>query len=475
MENLQKKKKQQFVRVVLTEILMAVSVLCLTAFLTLLVLGYNIGDKGIERSGLVQINSIPTGATISIDGEEELLFRTNLSKAYSKGKHKITLTKNGYDTWEKEINVMEGYYYRLNYPRLFLSEVTTEKVIDFEQYNVVARSTKGNALLVVEKNTPSKMDIVELKGSKATVTGVDIADLYGSDAQVAVEFVEWSANDEKALVKTSINGVIEWVLVDLRSIKDSVNLTKTFGVDFIKMKFENGSASKILAIVDGDLREVSLSEEGISKVLVANVSDFTNNGENVVYVAENKEGKKIVGVYKEGEKAGTEIYEVDDQAQTVRLATGTYYEDDFVGIAVDNHIMIYQGVLPSYDDEQRKELKDFNLIIEKELVFDVTELKMHGKGELMVARNGENLAVMDAEEFDIGEYKIADGEAKWLDDFMMYSTRGNKITVWDFDGLNQRTLNIGEVLEGSPVMITENGKWMYYLDMRGVLRVAKVG
>ena len=68
--------RRQHRRVILTEILMSVTVLVLVGFLTLVVMGYSfnlreIGGTGevVERSGLVQVSSVPTGATIYIDGE----------------------------------------------------------------------------------------------------------------------------------------------------------------------------------------------------------------------------------------------------------------------------------------------------------------------------------------------------------------------------------------------------------------------
>jgi len=473
MEDLQKKKKQQFIRVVLTEILMAMSVLCLTAFLTLLVLGYSIGDGWkIERSGLVQINSTPTGAVVTIDGEEELLTRTNLSKSYSSGLHKVVLSKDGYDTWEKEINVTEGYYYRLKYPRLFLTEKTDRVIGDLSKYNILAKSPNNNSLLALDRTEGLKFSLINLNGEKMTITSVDGTSIFRGGKEAAIEFYEWSASGEKVLVRSSYDEKVEWVLVDLKNIEETVNLTTTFGVDFEKIRFENGSASRVLAIIDGNLREINIGENELSKVLVAGVSDFTNNGEEIIYLTKaNEEGERRVGVYKEGEKSGTKLYTVKNPKAVVKMAVGTYYEDDFLGIAVDDEMMIYQGTLPSYGESA----KQMSLVIEKQLDFVVQEMKIKGDGELIFARNGAKVAVMDAEAFDVISYEMEDENAKWLDDFMLYSVKGGNITVWDFDGINKRVLVETNAAIQNNVMMTGNGKWLYYLDAESQLVAVKIG
>lgn len=462
MEEAQKKKKQQAIRMALTEILMALSVICLTVFLTMLVLGYNIGSGWkIERSGLVQIDSLPTGAKVTVDGEEEVLLRTNLSKSYPSGQHTVVLSKDGYDTWQKEINVTEGYYYRLSYPRLFLKEIKKEKVLDFDGLVYLAKSPVEDAILV--KNTESgQLELINLSGAKAVVNV-----LKGSETILGgkeVEIREWSKSGDKVLAKVAD----EWIVIDLKNVSESANLTKMFDVAFSEIKFENESASKILVIVDGGLREISLEDGKMSKTLVDKVEKFANDGENIAYVTlpdANKE--RIVGIYKEGEKAGTKIKKVANFEAVVNVAIGNYYEDDFLAVTIGNELLVYQGEVPSYGEKAKK----MELIIEKELGFVPASLEMKGKNELVVARNGAKVAVMDAEAFSVAEYEMVDAGAGWLDEFMFYAIEDGKVVVWDFDGLNKRSLVEG--VKGG-VVLSKNGKWLYFVNDKGVLTGVKV-
>ncbi|MBQ6147621.1 PEGA domain-containing protein [Candidatus Saccharibacteria bacterium] len=155
MEEHQKERRKRAIKVALTEILMFFTVILLVIFLTLIVLGYNFNikkigtEEAIERVGLVQITSIPSGATVSIDGEAGDLFsRTTFSKTISVGAHTIKLTRDGYDSWTREIEVSEGLLYRVGYPRLFLKKRIREEILTLDAGEEAEFSENGKKLVV---------------------------------------------------------------------------------------------------------------------------------------------------------------------------------------------------------------------------------------------------------------------------------------------------------------------------------------
>lgn len=86
----------------------------------------------IEQSGLVQIHSAPTGATVEIDGNT-IFSRTNLSRSLTPGEHSLKLSRDGYDTWQKNIKMSSGMLLRLYYPRLFLLNRKPEVALQIEK------------------------------------------------------------------------------------------------------------------------------------------------------------------------------------------------------------------------------------------------------------------------------------------------------------------------------------------------------
>lgn len=472
-EEIQKKKRQELVKVILTEILMGIAIVCLTVFLLFMTLGYNISNDGnVERTGLVQINSNPTGATISIDGNEEILARTNSSKTYSAGEHTIKLTRGGYGDWEKTINVTEGYYYRLSYPRLFLNKIEKTELIELKDIKIASMSPEGNLLFVLEKGA-DKAKLVKLSDNNATVMEENLEDLFSGvkngDAEVKV--MEWSGDGSKILIKTTFEEENEWVLIDTKNIQESVNLTKMFGMKFTDLRLENGSGSKIFAIVNNELRELDTNGGSISKILVNDVEKIENNAENVVFLTTiNENGQREVGTYRSGDKGGVNIYEVNGEGD-VEIGIGEYFEDDILAIFDKGRMVVYQGEIPAYEQEETK----IEITMIRDAGFLVADkFEIRGGGELVFARGEGKVAVFDAEAFDVVRYEINDINLKWLDNFMLYSTEGGAIEVMDFDGLNKRMVIDEGAKEGTIVTISKSGRWMYYINTENKLVAAKV-
>lgn len=86
----------------------------------------------IEQSGLIQIHSMPTGATVELDGST-IFSRTNLSRSLTAGEHSLKLSRDGYDTWQKTIKMSSGMLMRLHYPRLFLLNRKSELALRLDE------------------------------------------------------------------------------------------------------------------------------------------------------------------------------------------------------------------------------------------------------------------------------------------------------------------------------------------------------
>ena len=115
----QRKKKLQNARIIMTNIFMGLSVIGIVFVMMLVAMGYGFDEKGnFEQSGLIQISSNPKGATVEIDGDTQFS-RTDFNKMLSNGNHRVKISKTGYDTWEKTINVDAGLLTRVEWARLF--------------------------------------------------------------------------------------------------------------------------------------------------------------------------------------------------------------------------------------------------------------------------------------------------------------------------------------------------------------------
>ena len=468
---------------------MFLSIICLVFFLTLIVTGYSFNlrklgteEEFIERTGLVQISSVPSGATIEIDGGTPLLLRTNSSKALSVGEHEIVLTKDGYDSWRKKIETKEGLVYRLTYPRLFLSERTPEEVAKFEGISVTTVSPNMEKLILVQSG---KLYMMELNNNRTTVKSLETTKTNGAEKTKAetvlekiesFEEIEWSGNSERVLAK--VNG--ELMVINIKNLAESVVVKDLTGELPIKtLRFETEVGERLIMLTEnGELRELDLRGKKVSEALVSGVIRFDNDGERVVYLSKyekTKEDEKIEETVKElsGDEAepqeefGYQIrayrmgaedtyFVAGVKSETAKIATMKYFQESLFAIATGEELEVYGS-------ERWPEKKGVvEKIFEGEVGFEVLRLEKRGAG-MVFSMSGEDgvKAVFDMEAGMLAKLSEAGVKSGWVDEFLRYEIDENgKFEVVDFDGLNRRELVQEGVNEKFRPVIS--GKWLYY-------------
>ena len=149
-----KKKKKQNARVIATNIFMGASVIAIVLILMLIAMGFNFSDEGgLEQSGLIQIASSPKGAAVEIDGKGQFN-HTDMSKMLTSANHHVKVSKAGYDTWEKDLNVDAGLLTRVEWVRLFPVSPKSSNATSFTNIRFAQFSIDRKNLLVIEKDVP---------------------------------------------------------------------------------------------------------------------------------------------------------------------------------------------------------------------------------------------------------------------------------------------------------------------------------
>lgn len=443
--DLEDKKRRQTLKVILVEMFMTVAVVVTVVILVLVASGYWINsDFKIQRSGLLKIDSEPTGATVMIDGEEYP--KTNFSKVISSEEHNVVLTKEGYDSWSKAIKVTEGLLYQLRYPRLFLQERVKEHVLDFENISFASVTPDRRMMFVIEKDSTWELvNLSDEKMSKKTIEPLIVT----KEKPFIVSKVEWSRNGRKMLLQGTLNNKNSWIYVDLDDNKNNFNITDKYAVDFEKVSFLNNS-NELLAYSNKDVFKIDLTNKTLSEPLIKNTSDyfaFLNDG--IVFVAE-KDGKNMINILR-----GRENINLINLDEPARIAVTPFYNDKYLIVFTAKEITIYKGerLEPVF-----REFADINL--------DNLRI-MDGEG-YVVARDGNKINAIDMEAMQLSVWDAEVDRFGWLDNFLIYAVSDGALKVYDFDGQNGRELS-KNVSSDFPVTITDN-KWLYYFSENALMR-----
>ena len=473
--------KKQSARIIISETLMFLAVVITVILLALLVSGYWLNSNfQVQRNGMLQISSYPTGATVEVDGEvSSWLERTNSSKILSSGEHTITLTKDGYDSWTKVVNISEGLLYRLHYPRLFLKERSPVAILDMTKYASATISSNHNSALLL--NDTTKWGFLNLDADEPKLRSLDISKLFSSITPSTesepshftgkILQADWDFDSSHVLFKVAKDDNIEWVLLDVNDIEKSINLTKEFGTNFSRIEILDNNSNTLLAVQNRNLHKIDIPGRLISAILVANIDDFDHYNNEIVFSAakDSSEGEVLqnqtsstdsstdistnvakqpyyVGYFRLGD---TNLTELTSTATPVKVTISRFYDSKYVTIINEQNVSIHQK--DNFDEG----------VMEYVLSFVPEKIKVGHDGEFLFFEKSHQLATLDMEAKAVREWSI-EGVFDWVDNNMLYSINNGELTVYDFDGLNRRTI-AQNVSSHFPVSIT-NDKWLYYFS-----------
>ena len=454
--DLEKRARRQSLRVIISEAVMVLAVAAMVIVLALVVSGYWLNaDFKVERQGMLQIYSMPTGANVEVDGDAPWFQRTNTSKILASGEHAITLTKDGYDSWSKTINISEGLLYRLHYPHLFLLEREKEKVYDAATTTSAIVSPNRKLLLLI--NNTTIWTLLNLDNDKPKSTTIDISKIFSSVSLATdatnglftgnIISAEWDQANEHILFEVSNDVGSEWVILDVKNPTNSVNITREFATDFSHIKIFDNSANNLLALRNGNLHKINVPSRQISAVLTENVQDYDFYESELIFSSSN-----YISSLKLGDNTPTTLKIIKSPT---RVFLSKFYETNYVFTIEDNVLSVYE--------------KDgFEEVLTATLDFIPDKIKIGYDGEFVVMNSGTNFTTLDMESMTIRNWATDSPYFGWVNNYMIYSVNDGKLSVYDFDGLNHREL-ANNVSNHFPVSITSD-KWLYYFSDDALMR-----
>lgn len=467
--DLEKRARRESRRVIISETLMFVAVVVTVAILALLVSGYWFGSGfQLERQGMLQISSLPTGANIEIDGESAWMQRTNSSKVVSSGEHTVVLTKDGYDSWTKTVNVKEGLLYRLHYPRLFLLNRKKEAVLDTSEY--LSASISPNRSLALLINNTTEWSLINLESDKIEPKNVDVSKAFSAVSLPAdgttglftgeIKSLNWANDNEHILFEVVSETGTEWVILNIKNPTEKMNLTREFGfiANFSEVKILNDSASSLLVVLNGNLHRVDVSNRQLSGVLVEKVHSFDHLDSEIIFSAEVTEKTEenadnyYVGILKLGENKKTTLMTTPALTKPV---ISKFYDEEYITILAENIATLYK----------KQNLEE---ILKFATSFAPEDIKVGHEGEFITLSSGSYLATLDMEANTIQQWSLPSEAFGWLDNDMIYSISEGVLTVYDFDGYNARELATN-VSSHFPSAIVSD-KWLYYFSDGSLIR-----
>ncbi|MBQ9029415.1 PEGA domain-containing protein [Candidatus Saccharibacteria bacterium] len=457
----ERRKKIQTTKLVITEIFMLIIIVLTVIVLTFIVMGYRLTEDGkLEQSGLVQIDSIPTGAKVAI-GEETLPGETNISKILPEGNYELKLTKDGYTTWSKSISVHPGLLTKLSYPRLYKLDRKLEEVIALnEAPEVYSIPPTREFILLTSPNSP-KFQILNIPSDTTKVTEIDLSKLLlDSDQLVSnIQVVSWCHDANRFVLSFKSNDGSHLAIVDLERPENSLDLTSSFAVQISDLQFANNHGDELFILENGHLRTISLSSKQLSDVLVSDVQSFSSHNKTIALVRQPKDKEKEFVIYNSDN--GSSVFLSSTSATTAKIAISEYLNRPTLVIAEDDLLSIYRGDLPT--ENITKDNPDYKPAAQISIKSGAPDsLQFHAKNQAIIAIRDQSRTVFDLESATTTSYTIESNLTFWPDEYTIGTVSGGSLNVRDYDGGNLQTLSRAE--SGYPAVITKDNKYIYFVQ-----------
>lgn len=445
---------------------MTVSVISLVTVLVFVMRGYQFNeDQGqIVQGGLVQFDSVPSGANVTIDGAEFKSY-TPSKTIIASGQHTITMNREGYMTWQKTVDVMPGGILWLNYARLIPYNLDSVSVADFSQVSSTTVSKDQKTMAIKEIASDGGIQLADLTGEKVKMTKIEIpSNIYTkptSGKTHAFSLVNWSHDSRYIIVNHTFNdNKQEWIIVDSKDVGASQNITQLLDIDASKVVFSGNNNKILYALIGTDVRLIDLNKATISRPLVANVAEFSIYDDSTVVFTStisSETKKRSVGFYKEGTEKAQIIRNYAGSASTpFKLAIGKYYSDTYFAIAEGEKIEILKGDINNPSVAQQ---------VDTETIAGGAEyLSIVTDGRFVIAQNGATYVTHDLESSKSATTLLkgksaVTKELRWIDNYSVVSDRDGVARLYEFDGTNQH--DIMPVVSGLDVTLSPNSTYLY--------------
>ncbi len=473
-----KSKRRLRVQLAFVYTLMAIAVISIVAILILVIQGYryNRYDGKLEQGGLVQFNSRPAGATVTVDGVT-LGNKTASKITLTSGRHEITMARDGYTNWKKQVTVKPGGVLWLNYAQLFPTAPTVTTSAAFAAVDSALASPDRKLMAVIPASTTPEISLVTLNSDTSTTTKVTIpTDSFTAPengATQAFNLISWDKDSHMLLIKHTYGDKTEYLSTDIRN-GVTYNISTRLGVDVAKVMYSRSDSNVVYILTTThELRRGNSNDTVLSGPIATNISDMAMTEQNLLTyttLADNK-GVRTVGYVSSGStKAKTIASYSDIGAAPLDIATGNYYGDRYTAVLHGQTLDIFVGSLPGSDNTGNISL---TRVAQAPAVNGEDTVGFSpGDNRIVYATHGTTAVAYDLELAQSSLITLAGTTPavvtkqssvtpglQWFDNYHVMTT-GGPLYVYDYDGTNGQL--IANTTANQPAVLGSGEKYLYY-------------
>lgn len=480
----QRSKRSELWRIFSILVVFPLSVGILLTLSVFYVLGYrfDFATHEVAQGGLIQFDSHPRGAQVTIDGQI-ISGKTATKLDATAGSHTVTMALAGYQPWQKSITVNPGKILWLNYARFIPQSIKTDVQVSYPHIDS-ALSVRGTSLIYVwpEKTKPV---VTQIYGNTNQVKQKSIeipSDTYtaASDANTSrFQLIDTDSSGSYLLVNHTYDNVSEWLYIDVDTPSHSVNLSRVAGASISHIEFDKSNNRRVYMIVENSFVTYDVGSQILSKPIVGSVAEISGDSDGtVMYVSlpDTKTAQRTIGYVSKGDTHAKVLRTFYDNGTTpLHFLEENYVDSHYFAIQYGSTVEISAGLLPASSSTDTVLLQNVATI---SLTDPSSQMSFSPSSRFIIIQSGTTFMTYDLE---LGKLSTTsqrgDGNASplaWLDQTSIVSTRGGSLQYYEFDGENSHTL-LGDVMANTAVFSPDQ-RFIYCLQTQsdGSVKLVRV-
>ncbi len=403
---------------------------------------------------------------MSIDGQQQSTTATK--NVVTPEQHQFSMILSGYEPWQKTLTVEPGGVTWLNYARLVPVDkrVTTMMTLSDQQTVKVSPDKRFFAGVSFQNNQP-QLTLIDFRDSRQPNLTTQVLDgtvLSGLTSETVHNFtiVEWSYNSRYLLIKHVYRAEAaeqtEWLLADREAPSETINITTKVNLAFSNMQFAGDR--ELYGLQDnGDLRRISADSNTVSGPVLSQVTQFQVYAYDIIAYTAKAGQQMVAGIWKKNLDNPVTLATVNaDEAASLRIRVGSYFNQDTAVVSRGTSLAIYRGQLPSNEESRA-------IFMQSPQTFTLnrpaTNIQLSDNGRFVIAEDETGLISYDLERKSASQElkKYSAAPVRWLDHYHIWQvTEAGQLEMQEFDGVNSHELMASS---GYDVLLTQDQRYIY--------------
>jgi hypothetical protein len=448
-----KQRRHHTIRLLTGYVLIAIAIIIAAVILLYQAYGFGLGKNGtVIQNGLVFFSSQPHPATIYLNNKLAKI-KTNSRIVLPAGIYQARLTRTGYRSWQRTIEVDGGDVVHFDYPFLFPTMLTTTSLRDYQTPPALASQSPDHRWLLIQPTTASlAFDLYDLKNPTVAPAQIRLPTSVASAGTTqSWQILSWADDNDHVLLEHTFDGKTEYINLDRSEPAQSINLTAALNIPTgVTLSLDNLKYDQYYEydMTAKTLESISLKTT-VPQFISSDVLAFQAYSDNTyLYVtADNAPtGKVNLNLLTTGSLPVTIRTFPTNTTYLLNLTnySGTLYVA--AGAVSEGKVYIYKDPVAQIQNKALPVAVPAQVL----RVADPSWLQFSSNAQFIAAEGGQQFGVYDIENMHGYTYSVAQPldapqlHANWMDGDRLDFISGGKLEVFDYDHTNVQTLTAAD-------------------------------